>query len=532
MSDLYKNDDQISNFITDVSRKRIRDFQMELSPNEVASIAYNASQVTETIKSMMKHPSKQQIERFKDITTDKRILQLLKSNDVSLGLELKTQYDLGRLDSLERILQYEKQNGLGLEHNPILKQFIKDSEFFLPPKPKIDDADLKNEIEANIGLTNYTQLGRSYFNNILNCYLIHRFPGRNVEELAKYANNHIVASRWARFYEMSTDIKVAPFESFFAYIGALASQIQLGLDNLESEIKNWVTILLEPILMQFDEKKKLKINAKDEIRSLLGNDNIEFRNVFTSTSSEPIFLVQIYAYDNVLLATSSSDSLADAEARASTIALLNTKSIDKIKRFNKKLNETEEKVSLSPQVRDPSPTIQHRYLPQPQSYTGYGSFRHSPTPISAPNIAVGHSPHLSQSKAVVQTAYGGPLSDHQTPRGSTPQNFLDQDYHRLFQPSNGPVFECPLIGEDVAIDTSSKEKLNQLLIKSRINPAEYKTDKLNNSDVQVTCYVDSVPIAKAVSSNKKRAGQICAYCILSRWHFFLDRLNKFKQQGK
>lgn len=523
MTDLkHMNDDQISSFIIDVSRRRIRDAEMESTADDIASIAFNAGQVSQSIKRIIANPSKQQIEQFKEATTDKRVLYLLESHDVSLGLELKNQYDLGKLDIFDEILNYQ-HNFVEVEDDLIMDNFIKNSEYFLPPIPDIEDQELKEDIEGNRGLVNYSDLGRSYYENFVNEYLMHRFGDRDIKKLAVYANNHKVASRWARLYELPLDLKVIPYETFFAYVGALISQFGFNSNDLEFEIKNWLTILLEPILMQFDDKIQLKINAKDEIRSLLGHGNIEFRHVFTSTHFEPIHLVQIYANENMLLATSSSDSLANSEARASTIALSNTKLIDRAQKSIKKANESRNKASLSPHV--PDPNIQHRYPPQP-TYPTYGSYH--PTParmagpnMAGPNLAMGQSPYMDQSKAVVQAGHGAPAAAY-------PQGLVNQDYQRQLQQASDSVFECPLVTDEAAIDTSSKEKLNQLLIKSRINPAEYKTDKLNNSDVQVTCYLDNVPIAKALSTNKKKAGQICAQFILNHWNFFHDRFNKFK----
>lgn len=283
MTDLkHMNDDQISSFIIDVSRRRIRDAEMESTADDIASIAFNAGQVSQSIKRIIANPSKQQIEQFKEATTDKRVLYLLESHDVSLGLELKNQYDLGKLDIFDEILNYQ-YNFVEVEDDLVMDNFIKNSEYFLPPIPDIEDQELKEDIEGNRGLVNYSDLGRSYYENFVNEYLMHRFGDCDIKKLAVYANNHKVASRWARLYELPLDLKVIPYETFFAYVGALISQFGFHSNDLEFEIKNWLTILLEPILMQFDDKIQLKINAKDEIRSLLGHGNIEFRHVFTST---------------------------------------------------------------------------------------------------------------------------------------------------------------------------------------------------------------------------------------------------------
>lgn len=126
---------------------------------------------------------------------------------------------------------------------------------------------------------------------------------------------------------------------------------------------------------------------------------------------------------------------------------------------------------------------------------------------------------MEPTNVVVQPNYMTP----QDPMQAYPQTLINEEYQRKLQEESESVLEAPSVTDEASIDSSSKEKLNQLLTKRRIGPAEYKTAKLNNSDVQVTCYIENIPIAKAVSTNKKKAGQICAQYILNYPEYFLQR---------
>lgn len=511
--------------------KRVQQSTQEFTKEDIASVGFNLSQLAEAIGRVVSHPSKYQITQFRTTITDRGLLNLLETPDVSLGLELKEQYDRGTLDIFDKVLEYQKRNRVDVEDDPIMTNFMDDSEHFLPPKPLIEDEDLSSQIKANKALTNLTQVGRDYYESFISHYLTGRFSGFDVNKIDLYAINHRVASQWARLYEIPVDLTIAPYETFFAYVGALVTQLETCTTNLKYDIDNWITILLEPLLMQFDKDYQAKINAKDEIRSFFG-DRIEFRNIYTSTNADPIYLVQIYVDEDFLVSTASATSLSSAEAKASSKALEDKKKLNKIKSavalsVERKLASSHN--SLSPQTTD------HGYAYTPGleghfegvNHPGFQPYSTIPHGMQMANPASGGSyPYSDQSRALVKSDFGHSFS--QDAAGAYPQGLVNQDYQRQLQEESDAVILVPMVTDEATVDISSKEKLNHLLIANRFSTAEYKTAKLNNSDVQVTCSIENMPMTRAIFTNKKKAGQICAQYILNHWELFHNRLNDYK----
>lgn len=513
-------DVDIADFINQVSKKRLKQVQESLTTDQIASIGFSASQLYEAVSRIVEYPTKFQIDDFKQSTSDNRLLYLLQSPEVHLALEWKYQYDLGRLDIFDKILKFDKNEGLDLKDDDIVLKFINNAQYFLPSIPQIEDEELKQNFHdgGDLKLNNLSSYGKSYFKTIVDSYLIQRFSDREIRDMSVYTTNPKIATKWAQLYQLPLNDDIPPADMFFAYIGALASEIPYNTDrDLKSEIKNWMTIILEPILMCFDNANELKVNGKDEIRSRLGN--VEFRNIYKSTHPEPIYIVQIYAGGEILVGTSSSKSLAEAEAKASTAALYDAPLLDKVERILDDIKR--ESMSVSPYIEPqaynngvagapvgiaPQPVHPHPIYPDYQ--------QQQPQQQQQPN---GYP--MEPTNAVVQPNYMTP----QDPMQAYPQTLINEEYQRKLQEESESVLEAPSVTDEASIDSSSKEKLNQLLTKRRIGPAEYKTAKLNNSDVQVTCYIENIPIAKAVSTNKKKAGQICAQYILNYPEYFLQR---------
>lgn len=494
-------DADIADFISEVSKKRIKLVQESLTIDQIASIGFNSSQLYEAVSRIVEYPTKFQIDHFKESSTDKTVLYLLQSPEVLLGLELKNDYDLGKLDIFDKILKFREEDGLHLEEDKIIVNFMKDSEYFLPPMPEIEEEDLKSQIESNENISNLSCLGKGLFESIADSYLFQRFADREIKEISIYTINPKIVSRWAELYQLPIRSENSPDQEFFAYVGALCSQISFSENKLKADIKNWITIILEPILIQFDNANELKVNGKDEIRSIL--KDAEFRNIYTSTHPEPVYIVQIYAGGGrILVGTSSSKSLAEAEAKASTNALYDTPVLEKARKLIEE--ERRSTMSVSPytgeisQYNNPN-TVQSTYQP----------YQHQLNRPVYPR---------EQTKAVAQASYMS-----QDPSNSYPQGLINEEYQRKLYEENESILEAPPVTDDSAIDISSKEKLNQLLMTKRIAPAEYKTAKLNSSNVQVICYIENIPIAKATSTNKKKAGQICAQYILNYPEYFLQR---------
>lgn len=526
------DDSEILDFINDVATKRVKKVRESLNVDDIVSIGYNASQLIECISRIKEYPSKYHIDQFKESTKDKRVLYQLQSPEVALALELKAEYDVGRLDVFDKVLDYQKANGLNIKDDDIVTNFIDNAQYFLPPLPKIEDEEVRDQLESNVALGNYSYMGRRYFESVVSRYLIQRFYDREIKEMAVYATNQKVASEWARLYELTADNKVAPYEVFFAYIGALASQIPYSTNDLESEIKTWVTIILEPILMQFDSSNPLMTNSKDELRSRLGE--IEFRNIYVSTNPDPIYLVQIYAGGQLLIGTNSDTSLGEAEAKAATDALYNVSLLKRAEDFIETSNlEKRSSLSVSPYVGDKS--LYKNGAPQPHPvvhpvaqvahpHPSYGFPPPQPQPVTPVNPNVHTTHRVEQPNAIVQASFPGVKTDV---AASYPQSLINEDYQRQLQEESASVLEAPPVTDEASIDNSSKEKLNRFLCDRRIAPAEYKTAKLNNSDVQVICFIENRAIAKAISTNKKKAGQIVAQYILNYPEYFLQRfLNK------
>jgi len=554
-------DDEITNFINEVSTKRLKTVQESFNTDDIISIGYNASQLTQCIIKIMDYPTKYQIDQFKDVSTDKRLLSLLQSPEVSLGLELKSEYDSGKLDCFDKIIEYQMSNGLTIEDDTYITNFMEQAKFFLPDLPEITHETYRRYVLSNEHISNLVWLGKTYYENFVSDLVMHRFADLDLKEIVTFATNHKVINYWSRLYELPVDDKIPPYEVFYAYIGALS--LLVPRVKYEWKIREWLSILLEPILIQFESTSTSHVNAKDELRSKLLN-HVEFKNIFTSTHPEPIYIVQIIAGGEILLGSSSAPSLAEAEAKASGCALYNKLLFDSAIEFVKNLanNNNEQKnggasyISESPYINTDTPLysgatngdINAGMNSQP-SYSnayhtgGQPSVHHPITPEvmhpsiggagGGPGVSLGHvgtgisgplySESAEPSKSVVQTNYNSHLK--RDAAAQYPNGLINEHYQRQLQELTDQILEAPRVDDEASIDSSSKEKLNQLLIKKRIAPAEYKTAKLNNSDVQVTCFIENFPIAKATSTNKKKAGQICAQYILNYPEYFLQRFS-------
>ncbi|CCH41814.1 Ribonuclease 3 [Wickerhamomyces ciferrii] len=577
------SDSDINDFIDNVTTKKQRTNGL-LTVDDVASIGVNASQLADAISRIIEFPTRDEIIRLKNTNIEKRILYLLQSPEVALGLELKDNYDQGKLDVFERILHYNWKEGLDTINDSKMIKFFQECEYYLPDLPPIEDEELKTQVESNEGLDNLSHLGEQVYESIISTYLYQRFPRENIKEISRYTSNYKVLSRWGRLYDLLRDERTPPREVFLAYIGAIVSKFPTD-ENAIRDIEKVIYVLVEPILMQFEPEVTIKGQASSELSNQIYD--LEIVNAYETTHASPLYVVQIYVAGTILIGTGVGRSPIEAENLAATRALLNPKHLEKAKKF---AEEHAKKAAFSPEIEhstfsaqpQPQPQPQAGYTqpqpqagytqPQPQSqYNGQSSYQASyqapyqgsyqappppqpqpqqqcnqqysynnnqysygqnfptPQPSAASNPAALPVSHTYQDDPYNSALVHQPQA--QSASSVYPQEFINQEYQAQLQREQDDVIQVPDVTDESTVEMSAKARLNEHLNKSRLPVAEYKTDKLNNSDVQVTCSIGAIPIVKATFANKKKAGQICAQYILDHWGMIYDVWLKKKERN-
>ncbi|CCH46519.1 hypothetical protein BN7_6112 [Wickerhamomyces ciferrii] len=558
----FVKDGDIYKYIIQVMKAREMEIQERYTDEYINSIGFDTSLLVSAVNIISDAPTSNQLKEIIQETNDQKLLYQLQNPDVELGIHLRDQSENADFDLFEKILNYKKKEGIDLKDHDKIVNFLKESEYWLPPIIEIDDDDLLKQIQSNTDLETLAYMGESFYNKIVNEYLIQRFDDRNLKLLSYHTNNKKIFKEWALNYNLIVDGSYSADQVFLAYLGGLVSLIPFNDKNYELNLKTWITILIEPLLSQFESSDPLKFNAIEDLKLILNGD-LKFELLFKSNHHHPQYLVCIKAGDHPLAgSTRSASAKFDAETKASSAVLYNPVlkqlAIDLSEQAKRSKEHSPSPFTTNPGSNshshshsnshsNPSPAQAHQsqfptttqpipgQTSHPHTPIAGGFARTQPQPQPQQTIPQPHAPQPLPSQQQQFSAVnggGGPIINQvqkasnpypENPTAVFPQAVINEEYQRLQLEAEANILEAPIVEDELKIDTSSKEKLNQMLIKKRIGTAEYKTAKLNNSDVQVTCYIENHPIAKATSTNKKRAGHIVAQYIMNYHEFFLDR---------
>jgi dsRNA-specific ribonuclease len=517
------SDDEIDSFILKIQTQQVKSNQKIFSNDDILSISYVMSEFVDAVQKIKDYPSAFQVELFREVCHDKKLHSALRDPYVALALELKKAYDMGNLPWFDKVLEFEKRNKLELEDDPVMASYWEISQSFLPGLLEIYDIELKEAVETNDLNSSLIQLGRTRYEDIVNELLCMRFSDRDsMTDMTIHLHNSKLAAHWANSYDLVQDSKLHASEVFYGYIGALSLTCIVPLQR-EAMI-TWISILIEPILMNYESALMVSSDAKTKLIEEL--PGVEFRLVhIASDTPDPVFIIQAWCgYGALMVGISSASTVIDAENRAAGVALYKKSNIERAHRVIEDFGEfyytrylTLSRPSVSTFSRDSqtfgntSPGVTALQTPYEQQQKMNVSVIRQQQPIQ-----MLHGAQQQLSVSFMNSTLNALAT--QPP----PEMFNNNDYQRQIEDLKDIALADPMADE--IIDKSSKEKFNHVLLDRRYTPAEYKTSKLTNTDVQVMCYVDNIPLARAISTNKKKAGQICAQFILNYLDYFMQKL--------
>ncbi|ONH68935.1 hypothetical protein BON22_1635 [Cyberlindnera fabianii] len=465
---------------------------------------------------LTKCPSASQLELIRSTSLDKAVLEQLDNPLVMLALRLRQEYDEGNIPLFDTLVEFSKTHPVKLEPDEYMKKFYENAHHFLPPLPDISDLELKDKIvnwnDLGEDLEYFVQLGRGKFQEVVTELLYIRFPDQNViADITAHLFSPDAARTWAVLYQLPMSGKTPPAELFYSYLGA--HHISSVLREEELQLQEVVSTLIQPMVMQYDQTKPLEF-AKENLVKM--SDKVFFKTIHsTAWDDNEYHLVHAYVGTEttcVLLGVGAASTVEDAQMAAATNATIKESQLTRL--FN---NLTElEKSELhhkpratmnkhdQPQFRTYGQFDQHSQYQQKATAAGVSAYETTPSPAQN-----GYNASELAVKSSVSNNMGSVLND---------------DYKLLQNINFAEVILAPDIDDDAAIDMSSKEKLNHLLIEKRYSPAEYKTSKISNVEVMVLCFIEKKPLVRAISGNKKKAGQVCAQLILNYWDYFFTKL--------
>jgi dsRNA-specific ribonuclease len=515
------SDDDIDSFIFKVQTQQVKSNQKIFSNNDILSISYVMSEFVDAVKKIKDYPSAFQVDLFREVCHDGKLRSALRDPYVALALELKKAYDMGNLPLFDKVVEFEKRNKLELEDDPVMASYWEISQSFLPALIEIYDIELKEAVETNDLKPSLIQLGRTRYEDIVNELLCMRFSDRDsMTDMSIHLYSSKLAAHWANSYDLVQDAKLHASEVFYGYIGALS--LTCMVPPQREAMITWISILIEPILMNYENPLMVSSDAKTKLIEEL--PGVEFRLVhIASDNPDPVFIVQAWCgYGSLMIGISSASTLIDAENRAAGVALYKKSNIERAHRviedFGKFYCTRDLTLSRPPVFNtdsqpfgNTSPSVTALQTPYEQQQEMKVSVLRQQLPIQALQEAQQQLSVPFMNSTLNATATQPP-----------PEIFNNSDYQRQIEDLKDIALADP-IADDI-IDKSSKEKFNHVLLDRRYTPAEYKTSKLTNTDVQVMCYVENIPLARAISTNKKKAGQICAQFILNYLDYFMQKL--------
>lgn len=498
---LKLSDGEIAEFILKVQGAQVQANQNTFTADDILSISYVMSEFIDAVKKIKECPSQCNVELFKQACTDTALLTSLKDPYVSLALELKKAYDLGNVPWFDRVLRFEERFAFPLADGPTLISFLDVSHGVLPDLPDIEDPELRNALDTNEWPSSLVQLGKARYESMVSELVIMRFAEReSVGDILLHLTNFKLASHWGQAYHLVIEgSKLHACDVFYGYVGALAL-VSIAPRQREA-FMTWISILIEPIVLRLEDTSTVSETAKSTLFEEL--PGVEYRLVHTTNAIvDPRYIVQVWAGNGlVMVGQSSAATLPDAERKAAGVALYKRSNIDRTRRI---LAQFEEQAPEIPQQRQQQPLSQAPLDPFDQ-----------PNPTAPP----GQPQQMAPQTAATDAAF---IAQPMALATQPPEMLSNSNYQRGL----GDLERIPRAPElsDENIGSHSKQKLNNVLSDKRFHPAEYTIAKATPTNVQVVCCVENVPLVRAISTSKKRAGQMCAQFILSYLDYFLQML--------
>lgn len=527
---LRLSDEDINNFIVKVQTAQVKSCQEMLTSDDLLSISYVMSEFIDAVGKIKDYPSQHHVKLFKAACHDKNLITALTDPYVSLALELKKAYDLGELPCCENVLKFEQRHKFDLRDESLMNKFWEVSLDFMPDLIELTDVEFSQALDKGEFTPALIQKGMAAYDDIVSTFIDMRFPDReSTSDIMLQLTSARLAKHWALSYGIvRDDCKIPAADVFYGYIGALA--LVSVVPPQRERLTTWVSILIEPIVMSLEGTLTVSETAKLDLAKEL--TAIEYRLVHTAEIDEPVFIVQAWAGNGALMVgMASASTVSQAESNAACVALYKKSRFDRLRETIQQFS-TYYGTFTSTTVAEPQATVLGTAASQPESWEQ--PFQQSSFGNRAAESFAG-----PPRQAIVQATRGQPkIPQHappmpqmvdQQPAAAVPNHEIAISTVALTNEFQQQIDSYPDIDLadpvlDADIDNSSKEKLNRFLIDNRYEPAEYKTFKATNSGVQVTCIVENIALVRAISTNKKKAGQTCAQFILNYLDYFLQKL--------
>ncbi|CCH43688.1 hypothetical protein BN7_3242 [Wickerhamomyces ciferrii] len=433
--------------------------------------------------------------------------------------------------------------------NEIIDKFTKQSQYWtLTPLPEIHDT-----IWGNQDIDNHIYIGYTYYKGFIAQYILQRFPGEDIELLSHHLSNRLIFKQWGLNYQMPLIKPYTKDQIFLAYLGGLVSEVSFYIDSNEQRIQDWLCILLEPLVSQFESYNE---TIDDDYHFGIIQDclvrGLEFEILFETVDEHetPKYLVRVKVDEHVILgSTRSAESSLKAQSKAGSSVLNNPKlkqlALDLKLKSKVDSSGSQKETSVkegSPDDMDIDDT-KSPGVPQIRAHENTIGDHQNQNVNNDHNTKIPHFQsnqrtytHTETLNQQLKTTSNKILQ--QQPNEQPNQPNADQlDYQpvevgeleRLKKEEQEQVYQ--FIPNDEKIDNTAKSVLNEHLKQLKIDKATYKhavlrsnTDKNYPIKVIVTCYIEGIPIARTTGPNSKITGQIVAKFILDYEDYFLDRL--------
>ncbi|ONH68550.1 hypothetical protein BON22_1391 [Cyberlindnera fabianii] len=529
------SDAQIGKLLTDARYQQTQQARNILTRDGVLSMTFIMDQFLEAADKILQFPSQFTVDAFKESLDDpasansaigaetdaeisrkeenkKLLLTALNDSYLTLALQLKLGIDLGDYPLFTTLKEFRDSHTIKFEREPVMARFKEQHKYYLPLIPEVHDEELRsrafNDTEPSPDLC---AVGRSKFMTIVHDILNSRFPqqGTTIKKATLYISSKYVAATWARLYELVDPevdeefITVGADELFYTYIGAVELSNPTRADK--KALRSAIAVLIEPIVGHFSGEEVASDDAMDHLWHAV--PSVTYECIYTSThenKSERLVMVFAYGADGeVLISSGVGTNLLEAEKKAAATALYKKSHLDRC------INAIEYIMGGYCEYEN-----SNQHGQEPGGVQSYEIQIQSGTPPVAPPSVYHRASHSPQPHTLAGASMAPSIST------TASSSLMSQSYQRQRAEDDSMLEEAAPMA-DAEIDKTSKQKLNDLLLELRMPAAEYKTSKLSNADVQVVCLINNVPKVRAVSTNKKKAGHMCAQHILNNYRRIL-----------
>lgn len=522
-------EEDISNFILNAQAAQMSKSQNIFTRDYVLSMSYVMSEFVDALKKIKEYPSQYQVELFRETCREKGLITALKDPYVTAALELKKAYDLGSVPWFDKVLDFGPGSKLELDDDPVITAFYDVAAAFLPELPAIEDDEYNDFLKKSVFSQRLINKGTITYEDIVTTLVTMRLPDREtISDIMLHLTSTRLITHWAKSYDLVSETsKSAPSDIFFGYFGSLAFKSLSPPEK--NELMTWVSILIEPIIVTLEDTMPVSETARAALAEEL--TGIDYRLVHSSTEMrDPVFVVQAWAGNGcILVGMASASVLSEAESKAAGVALYKKSRLERARALIGQYDAFFGKSSGSISSATPD-VLQSEANP---AFTANVS-----TPYGLAHQVQATTP------ASTQILHGYPSRPVELPHQPIPAPFVNanyssittapiemlnkSEYQRQIEEYHDIILAEPVPDEQININ--SKAQLYAFLSERRYNAPEYKTSKLTNSDVQVIFYLDNVPLARATSTNKKKAGHIVARFVLDHIDYFLQKLQQTKRE--